>query len=97
VWADENTEVPVGPVVADGAGRRGRRPGRRRTRVPDHLARLLPDARNAVVVAGPVVPGTRAAQLFVVEPEPGRALAKALHAEGGWCAVVPSDGERVLR
>ncbi|WP_410622904.1 MBL fold metallo-hydrolase [Amycolatopsis sp. cmx-8-4] len=115
-------------------------------RVLDHLARLLPDARNAVVVAGPVVPGTRAAHLakqprqvkirgryvpvraeitpladfreyaddaalrawataaappetaFVVEgeTEPARALAKALHAEAGWCAVVPADGERVL-
>ncbi|WIY00421.1 MBL fold metallo-hydrolase [Amycolatopsis mongoliensis] len=35
---------------------------------------------------------------FVVEgePEPSHALAKALHAEAGWCAVVPEDGERVL-
>ncbi|UOX90657.1 MBL fold metallo-hydrolase [Amycolatopsis sp. FBCC-B4732] len=35
---------------------------------------------------------------FVVEgaEEPSSALAKALHAEAGWCAVVPADGERVL-
>ncbi len=30
------------------------------------------------------------------EPEPSHALANSLHAERGWCAVVPDDGERVL-
>ncbi|MBE1495683.1 metallo-beta-lactamase family protein [Amycolatopsis lexingtonensis] len=35
---------------------------------------------------------------FVVDgpARPSHALAKALHAEAGWCAVVPEDGERVL-
>ncbi|HWD05326.1 MAG TPA: MBL fold metallo-hydrolase RNA specificity domain-containing protein, partial [Amycolatopsis sp.] len=35
---------------------------------------------------------------FVVEGEAAasHAFAKALHAEAGWCAVVPEDGERVL-
>ncbi|MFI5589494.1 MBL fold metallo-hydrolase [Amycolatopsis sp. NPDC051758] len=115
-------------------------------RVLRHLAALLPDQRNGVVLLGDPPPGTRAAQLadggrhlkihgryvpvraevtalggtgefagpaevlawatatpapetaFVVEgePEPSHALAKALHAEAGWCAVVPEEGERVL-
>jgi len=115
-------------------------------RVLRHLAALLPDRRNGVVLLGHPVPGTRAAQLadgarhlkihgryvpvraevtplggtgafagpaevltwatatpapetaFVVEgeAEPAHALAKALHAEADWCAVVPEDGERVL-
>ncbi|MGW5746465.1 hypothetical protein [Amycolatopsis sp. NPDC003861] len=30
------------------------------------------------------------------EPDPAHALAKALHAEADWCAVVPQEGERVL-
>ncbi|MFG1648241.1 MBL fold metallo-hydrolase [Amycolatopsis sp. NPDC049252] len=133
-WADGPSIVLAGPETAG--------PGR----VLDQLARLLPDARNAVVVAGPGAAGTRTAQLadglrqvkirgryvpvhaeitrfadfgeyadeasvrawatagappetvFVVEGEPETALAsaKALHAEAGWCAVVPADGERVL-
>ncbi|HEY3470202.1 MAG TPA: MBL fold metallo-hydrolase [Amycolatopsis sp.] len=35
---------------------------------------------------------------FVVEgrPDAAHAFAKELHAEAGWCAVVPEDGERVL-
>ncbi|MGK3206787.1 MBL fold metallo-hydrolase [Amycolatopsis sp. MEPSY49] len=115
-------------------------------RVLRHLARLLPDRRNGVVLLGHPAPGTRAAQLadgarhlkvhgryvpvraevtalggtaafagpeevlawatatpapetaFVVEgePESAQALAKALHAEADWCAVVPEEGERVL-
>ncbi|MGW5718575.1 MBL fold metallo-hydrolase [Amycolatopsis sp. NPDC003865] len=115
-------------------------------RVLRHLAALVPDARNGVVLLGHPAPGTRAARLaegarqlkihgryvpvraevtalggtgefagpaevlewaratpapetaFVVEGEerPSHALAKALHAEAGWCAVVPGDGERVL-
>ncbi|MEU5266577.1 MBL fold metallo-hydrolase [Amycolatopsis sp. NPDC021455] len=115
-------------------------------RVLRHLAALLPDRRNGVVLLGHPAPDTRAAQLadgarhlkihgryvpvraevtplggtgafagpaevlawatatpapetaFVVEgePEPAHALAKALHAEADWCAVVPEDGERVL-
>lgn len=133
-WDDGPSIVLAGPETAG--------PGR----VLDHLARLLPDARNAVAVAGPSIPGTWAAQLasgvrqlkirgryvpvraeftpfadfgeyaddasvrawatagappettFVVEgePEPAYATAKALHAETGWCAVVPADGEYVL-
>ncbi|WP_206797062.1 MBL fold metallo-hydrolase [Amycolatopsis sp. MtRt-6] len=115
-------------------------------RVLGHLARLLPDPRNGVLLLGHPEPGTRTAQLadgvrqlkihghyvpvraevtalgttgafagpaealawatatpapeaaFVVEvePEPAHAFARALHAEAGWCAVVPEDGERVL-
>ena len=115
-------------------------------RVLRHLATLLPDPRNGIVLLGSPVSGTRAAQLadgvrqlkihgryvpvlaevtalgatgefadpaevlawatatpapetaFVVEgePEPSHAFARALHAEAGWCAVVPGDGERVL-
>ncbi|MDX3189759.1 hypothetical protein PV458_15255 [Streptomyces sp. MN03-5084-2B] len=115
-------------------------------RVLRHLARLLPDRRNGVVLLGHPAPGTRAAQLadgarhlkihgryvpvraevtalggtdafagpaevlawatatpppetaFVAEgeAEPAHALAKALHAEADWCAVVPEEGERVL-
>jgi len=111
-----------------------------------HLIRVLPDLRNAVLLAGYQVPGTRAAELasgvrqlkirgryipiraeitrfdgfgeladetgvqnwalagsrpdttYIVEgeQEPSQTLAKVLHAEGGWCAVVPQDGERVL-
>ncbi|GLY38174.1 MBL fold hydrolase [Amycolatopsis sp. NBRC 101858] len=33
---------------------------------------------------------------FVVAGAGAPALAKALHAENGWCAVVPEDGEQVL-
>ncbi|VVJ21750.1 Uncharacterised protein [Amycolatopsis camponoti] len=115
-------------------------------RVLRHLAELLPDPRNGVLLLGTPVPGTRAAQLasgtrqlkihgryvpvraevtalgstgefagpaevlawatatpppetaFVVEGEKAasHAFAKALHAEAGWCVVVPEDGERVL-
>ncbi|MEU0537218.1 MBL fold metallo-hydrolase [Amycolatopsis tolypomycina] len=115
-------------------------------RVLQHLARLLPDRRNGVILLGHPAPGTRAAQLadgarhlkihgryvpvraevtalggtgafagpaevlawatatpapesaFVAEGEaqPAHALAKALHAEADWCAVVPEEGERVL-
>ena len=132
--SDQPSIVIAGPETAG--------PGR----VLGHLARLLPDPRNAVLPAGYQVPGTRAAALasgvrqlkirgryvpvraeitrldglgeladepgvhdwalagsppdttYVVEgePEPSQALAKLLHAEGGWCAVVPADGERVL-
>ncbi|QWF77985.1 MBL fold metallo-hydrolase [Amycolatopsis sp. CA-230715] len=115
-------------------------------RVLAHLERLLPDPRNAVLLPGHAVPGTRADQLArharqvkihgrylpvraeVVEfggfgisadagelvawaqegprpettyltqgePDRERALAKRLHADEGWCAVVPGVGERVL-
>jgi len=134
-WLEERPSIIVAGPATAGAGR-----------VLGHLATLLPDARNAVLLVGPQVPGTRAelmasrvrqvkirgryvpvraeitefggfgkfadqAQVeawatagpppettYVVEgePEPSRALAKSLHAERGWCAVVPDDGERVL-
>ena len=41
-------------------------------------------------------PAPEAAFVVGGEPEPSHALAKALHAEAGWCAVVPEEGERVL-
>ncbi|WP_328615267.1 hypothetical protein OHS18_47495 [Amycolatopsis sp. NBC_00355] len=50
-WDDGPSIVLAGPETAG--------PGR----VLDHLARLLPDARNAVVVAGQRLPGTRSAEL----------------------------------
>ncbi|WP_020639743.1 MBL fold metallo-hydrolase RNA specificity domain-containing protein [Amycolatopsis balhimycina] len=115
-------------------------------RVLRHLAEMLPDPRNGVVLLGPPAPGTRAAQLasgtrqlkvrgryvpvraevtalgstgefagpaetldwatatrppetaFVIEGEAvaSEAFAKTLHAEAGWCAVVPEDGERAV-
>ncbi|MEV0067905.1 MULTISPECIES: MBL fold metallo-hydrolase [unclassified Amycolatopsis] len=42
--------------------------------------------------------GTAPETVYVVQDEADRTrrLAKALHAEYGWCAVVPAEGERVL-
>jgi metallo-beta-lactamase family protein len=62
-----------------------------------HLDELDPgaDARQLQTWA---TAGTPPRTAYVVHGDAGSAheLAKRLHADAGWCAVVPSDGERVL-